>query len=557
LDPQPAGDSRQSRSGTPSGLRRRRALPIVAVLLATVLGGALRLYGLGTPSLWLDEILSYDMAARAARAPWTAWIVGSEFENGPLFFASLLAGRAAGGRDASVRLGAAVVGTATIPLVALAGALAGGVEVGVAAAWLLAVAPFHVYYSREGRPYALLTFLCALLLVAFLVRRRRAALAIAWPVAVALPYLAVSAIQVLVGGLLTAAACAVVERRRGAREPDTARRRGPWLPLLAASASGLVLLALLFGRFPRGPQFGPFPRGHLRLVLFVLNALAASPFWPVPISLLTPLLVGAALLGLVVLARRDRLRAVAVGGLALAVAVTVWFGMEIPDHFFTLRYFSPVLPPFLVLAAAGIAAAARGIARLAARLQGGAVSSRLAPAATAAMVLALVAADLGTALGVPYRKADWRDAARAVAVRASGPATVLAANGWSRVCLDFYLRRAPRLRLQPLTPPPGEAVARALRQGPCWLVRGGYPEQPALRRWLHHFPAVWHGRDEGIGVFRCTPDALAAAGPGPPGFVTDDAWGAVWWMHRAGALTLRGRSAPGPPRRRAAGAGRS
>src|SRR5947199_735349 len=253
---------------TPPALRRRVA--VAAVALATLAGGALRFYGLGTPSLWLDEMIMYDVATRAEHNKWHAWITGFEFENGPLYIASLLAGRVVHGVEASDRLAAAIAGTLTIPLVGIAATLAGGSVAGVAAAWLFAVAPFNVYYSREGRPYAILALLATLALLAFLARRRRTSLWLGAAVALAAPYLAVSAFQVLAGTILTAGLCALAGLRArpgpGDRPPlppfpplppETDRRR--WPRLAATGLAGLALYALLYGRYPRGPQIGHFP----------------------------------------------------------------------------------------------------------------------------------------------------------------------------------------------------------------------------------------------------------------------------------------------------------
>src|SRR6185369_3765625 len=95
-----------------------RRLAVLAVVLATLLGGTLRFYGLGTPGLWLDEMLMYDVATQSKAQPWYAWLTGFEFENGPLYLGSLLAGRVVPGvhgLETSDRLAAAVAGTLTIP----------------------------------------------------------------------------------------------------------------------------------------------------------------------------------------------------------------------------------------------------------------------------------------------------------------------------------------------------------------------------------------------------------------------------------------------------------
>jgi hypothetical protein len=482
------------------------------------------------------------------------------------------------------RLAAALAGTLTIPLLGAAGALAGGSCVGVAAAWLLAAAPFHVYYSREGRPYALLTLLATLLLIAFLTPRRRLARRLGWGSALAAPYIALSAFAVLAGALAAAVVCGAVEavsRWRGRRagrlsaasatgapcaageagKTSTAagggEAPGPWLELGLAALAGFALLAALYGHYPRPPQLGSFPPAHGALVLAILNALAATPFWPAPLSEVTPWYGAAALAGLLALAvRRPRVAAV-LAGLALGTAGAAWAGMAISGHFFTLRYFTPVLPAYLVLAAAGIDGVARAIswaARAQARRRGGVVSPPVAPLLAGAAVAVLVAWNLGPALACPYRRADWHAAARAISIDARRHGTVLAANRWSAYCTAFYLRsrsaeavqgaaaagrsrpaRRDRLEVAEIRTAPGPAVAAALTRGGCWLVHGGYPQRPALKRWMRNFTLLWRGRDEGIEVFRCQADELAGLDPG-------EAPEEDYPMHPAGSFLGSGRS---------------
>src|SRR4051812_50223185 len=70
--------------------RMADALLLGAIVIA---GAVLRFGGLATPSLWLDEILDYDVATKLTHEPLWRWLTGFASEHGPLFFASELAGR--------------------------------------------------------------------------------------------------------------------------------------------------------------------------------------------------------------------------------------------------------------------------------------------------------------------------------------------------------------------------------------------------------------------------------------------------------------------------------
>ena len=59
----------------------------------------------------------------------------------------------------SVRLLSVLIGTATVPLLYAAGRRLSGHRGGLLAAFLLAISPFHVYYSQEVRMYGLVTLL--------------------------------------------------------------------------------------------------------------------------------------------------------------------------------------------------------------------------------------------------------------------------------------------------------------------------------------------------------------------------------------------------------------
>ena len=64
------------------------------LLTAIVIFGAfLRFGGLAIPSLWLDEILDYDVATKLTHEPFWRWLTGFASEHGPLFFATVLTSR--------------------------------------------------------------------------------------------------------------------------------------------------------------------------------------------------------------------------------------------------------------------------------------------------------------------------------------------------------------------------------------------------------------------------------------------------------------------------------
>lgn len=129
-------------------------------LSITLLGGLLRLYHYTTLSLWFDEGVSIYLA----RLPW-ATILGEidHYDTHPplhpaaLKLLSLILPELTAARLLSV-----VAGTLTIPVVyALAQRLLGK-PAAVVAGGVLAVAPLHVWYSQEARPYVLAAFFVGL-----------------------------------------------------------------------------------------------------------------------------------------------------------------------------------------------------------------------------------------------------------------------------------------------------------------------------------------------------------------------------------------------------------
>jgi hypothetical protein len=145
--------------------RLRRLLVLhrewVLVGALTLLGLALRRYHLGVESFWFDEA---DIVAQA-QAP--AGQILTDFTkagaNGPLYtlllhFWIMLVGTS----EAAVRTLPLIFGTATIPLMYLAGRRLLTPALGLLGALLLTISPFHIWHSQDAKMYTLVVFIILL-----------------------------------------------------------------------------------------------------------------------------------------------------------------------------------------------------------------------------------------------------------------------------------------------------------------------------------------------------------------------------------------------------------
>jgi uncharacterized membrane protein len=132
-----------------------------------LLAAALRCFGLGGQSLWIDEVLTWMSAGGTGPFGWTEL---RENVHGPLF-SLILHGwmRIAGDAEWALRLPSAMFGILTVPAMAWLARESLGRDVGVAAAWIAAGSPFLQWYGQEARNYSLL-ILCACVSTALLLR---------------------------------------------------------------------------------------------------------------------------------------------------------------------------------------------------------------------------------------------------------------------------------------------------------------------------------------------------------------------------------------------------
>ncbi|MBA2564608.1 MAG: glycosyltransferase family 39 protein [Gemmatimonadetes bacterium] len=418
-------------AGSPQGFRRFDELfPRAALVGLMLLSAALRVHQLGRESFWLDEAFSVLLARADGR--WFFHALADREANMALYYGLLRLWTVAGEGEAWVRGLSVLASVLTVPAVYALGTRLFGRRAGLLAALLLTLNAFHVRYAQEARGYAALVLfatLASLLFARGLVPRegsRRVAIWMGWALVCAL-----AAYSHFFGALVPAAHLASLAFHRGGR------RSIPWRPLAAATVA-VVLLVLPLGLFIVHRDVGqvswiepPSPvllrtffrrlaggGGDSLLAAYVgLGLLALWP-WGQP----------AAGAGAVL---RDPQPNSAGSGWAgaflllwLLLPVTLVYLVSRVKPLFVDRYLSFCLPPFVLLAAAGL--------------------QRVAPRAIrAAMLLALVAL-AGRGLVWYYDgddKEDWRGAtAHILAEARRGDAVVFHAAYVARA-YEYYRDR--------------------------------------------------------------------------------------------------------------------
>jgi len=163
------GGERMRQRACVRGGRESRALllrrPAPFLLVAIVaLGGFLRVHRIGAQGLWLDEAFSVWLGRQPVRQM-LGWLVRID-QHPPLYYGILHLWMRLGDGEAVVRGLSALCGTLTIPVMYLLGRRLADDGVGLLAALILAVSPFHVRFAQETRMYALLALNASLALYA-------------------------------------------------------------------------------------------------------------------------------------------------------------------------------------------------------------------------------------------------------------------------------------------------------------------------------------------------------------------------------------------------------
>ncbi|MBK8618091.1 MAG: glycosyltransferase family 39 protein [Anaerolineales bacterium] len=135
------------------------------IIFITLFGGGLRVLLLANKGMWLDETFSVWLAGHSV-GDMLQWTVKID-PHPPLYYLLLHYWMAYNGDSPFyVRLFSVLFGAGTIPIIYLIGKRISGDVVGLAAAVLLALSPFHIYYAQEARMYTFLTFNAAVAIYA-------------------------------------------------------------------------------------------------------------------------------------------------------------------------------------------------------------------------------------------------------------------------------------------------------------------------------------------------------------------------------------------------------
>ncbi len=455
----------------------RRIAELLLLAAIVIFGAVLRFGGIAVPSLWLDEILDYDVATKLTHEPLWRWLTGFASEHGPLFFATELAGRFAHTPELAARFAPGVFGVLAIVIAAIGCRVSGvgsGTEDGAESmtfALLLAGSPLAIYYSREARPYALLILLGTAMLALLLQSQtaKRYYLAIALPL---LTLFATSgAAPLLAATALAAAVAFLFDRRR-------------FFAIYAIAAfAAAALVPLLYRRMPGNAAAAGFRPLSARFFQRLLQSFSIGAVDVTMIHRAAYVVAALALIGAVALVLRDRVRgAIVIGMAVLPIAVTVAALWRL-RHWYAVRYIATALPAYLLLAAIGITTLLRLVLR--------------GRTAIAVPLVALVAAGFiiregwPSARTEPYRKLNWRVIAATIHEHAHARDAVMTTNDWSYVCLDFYLRQLPpRVRLISAGESSSRAASVVAHNEPVWIVSAGFHRPGDIGDWSCQYPVV-------------------------------------------------------------------
>lgn len=473
---------------------------LTAIVIATLVGALLRLFRLEQQSLWIDEIFT----VAAASGSWAEVIFAPRAATNipPLYYALLHVLGLENGGELALRLPSALAGVATLPLLARVAWRWYGGRVAAATCWILAISPFHLWYSQEARPYALLILLAV---SAVAVRQQvdrcdGQRSGTCWRVLFAVMLAAVVYCHTvgiaLVGALGVAALWGATKEQR-LREWLTFGFAGvlmipaaalilsyPVAPVPAKSIAylPLVLPPFTLWTFGVGHSVGPsvdalHRSGRLQAVL--------QQAWVVAPAFLLLVVVSAK--GWLEVWRASRARVELLTWLLVPVALGV-LGSAVTVQSFNVRHASTAFPAFALLLAAGLC---------------GLRNARVRSVAWLLIVLLSVVGVYNHFFDARYHKSDARAVAKLLNEQGSADDYVIASASYMRDVVRHYTSLRARF---PQHPPlaPLESTAEGERVVRAWMTGIGIgevelsAEEPLPETVWVYYTRTYHGDRSGL-----------------------------------------------------------
>jgi 4-amino-4-deoxy-L-arabinose transferase-like glycosyltransferase len=333
----------------------------VILLVLVVLAFTLRLYHLDYQSLWRDEIDAIIFAGRDLSGLVTLFVKPGH--NGPLYYLILHFWiGVVGDTEFGVRFLSLICGVLAVPLMFKLGRRWVGQRGGLVAAFLCATSPYLVWYSQEGKMYALLLFLSMVSTYVYLLALERNRIHL-W-----VSYLVVTAASMYVH-LLAVLLIPFHFLLFFVTWPRYRHALKSWLATFVILALPYIPLArwevpLLLSPFSTGHQFYTLHE-MLTILLFAFSLNVAPYRGLLPIALFVFLVLA----GMLLYRRSDgraqprgqrrvlRSRQESISlSLYLFVPIVCLFGISLGMPIFTDRYLITVVPAYLLLLSCGLLA---------------------------------------------------------------------------------------------------------------------------------------------------------------------------------------------------------
>lgn len=361
-----------------------------------------------------------------------------------------------------------------------------GQSTGLLAAFLLAISPMHVYYSREGRGYALLT-LFGLLAAYFMLRALSDKRVLSW-----LGYVVLAALAAYTHsfGLLIIAALNLFALVRLAVRRPARREVAAWF--VAQVGLGLLLLPLVLeftGQTSEG--WGAWIEKYgvptIKTLGQTMGQFSFGTAYAGNHALYAGALVVFAVLCMVALADALRRRgqpgwwsqdaeALAFALIYLAAPIAALFLVSQITPLYLERYLLPFVPPYLLIVTHGIVTLRRGSLRV-----------------VAVLLVVIVTIPGLLAVYQPGQKEDWRAGAAYVTANASANDMIVIYDAYASLPFNFYYHGAitelPISRFAPDEEMAQHATDVAARHGRVWVVLS-HADESRLKAFFEARPGV-------------------------------------------------------------------